>query len=536
MLRLKATVKTARNVSTTTSATTTRWLLHSLVDGSQSNRNINVEMARTRRRCTASTISGVHLRNNLQHLNGLSSSSSFFTSSYFSEYGGVRCFTIKTQGHNSSLFQCNEFIFNGKVDFRRRHQYPTSFLRLLPYQRKLLSSQVAQSAAPLQNDNNGDNNIDEDVISRSRRDHDRRVAEVQAKIKRKQEELQQQRKLQEEQQQQNRQLIEAEQEEESKQVLTTTKEQAQRRKPILQSIRIWLAKEPKYYESTMDALKQTSGFALKNGHNNDDDVLGGGGVVSDGRGSIQQSYLSGQVKALYVDTIGTFLKEISKNPTPSIRKVLQQLDDVGFGDVEWNKNYRMTRSYYVQKREFEDAINLHYYKVKRNQSILESIQMELDELLQQQQQQQQRLTNNRDVNDDVDVDDVNDDGLKSLQKLIEHKQHNIKKREKHIENMANKQYYLERKYDKLKSKDPPLTADEFQYAEQIVENVVRDELCLELANHIQQRHQKLLDQYQLLDNITGKCFGWSVDILSFSSLASVFFKSLCCQHLFIRQI
>ena len=451
-----------------------------------------IEMAQRRiiRSAASTTIDGVRLRNRPQWNDIGRPSSSYFARSY---YGGVvRGFSITTPCHTT---------FQNDNDDCRRRQHPLS-------QHRLLSSQaVAQPAAatPIQNDEDNDsNNIDEDAIAKSRRDHDRRVAEVQAKlVRRKQDELQQQqRKLQEEQQE--KQLLEKEEQEVNKQFWT--KEQRQRRKQVIQSIRIWLAKEPKYYESTMEALKQSSGFALK--RHGGGELEGGSSATTtsfnnSGGGSsssnLQQSYLSGQVKALYVDTIGSFVNEIHKNPTPKIQNVLQQLDDVGFGDVEWSKKYRMTRSYYVQKRELDDAINLNYYRMKRNQSILESIQMEVEEL----QKQHQRLNNNRD-------DNTSDDDLQksALQKLIEQKEYTIKKREKQIEAMTTKHYKLDRKVTKLKSNYPPLLPDQFRTAERIVESVVREDICQELAAHIQQRHQKLLDQYQLLDNITGTVLVW----------------------------
>jgi hypothetical protein len=49
---------------------------------------------------------------------------------------------------------------------------------------------------------------------------------------------------------------------------------------------------------------------------------------------------------------------------------------------------------------------------------------------------------------------------------------------------------------------PPISDDGYNRAYQVV-SLVRDDICEELAQHIQQRHAQLIQQYQTLDSKTG---------------------------------
>ena len=61
----------------------------------------------------------------------------------------------------------------------------------------------------------------------------------------------------------------------------------------------------------------------------------------------------------------------------------------------------------------------------------------------------------------------------------------------------------EKKYKKLQKEFDGAYPDGYRKARELFESS-RNLLCEELANHIQQRHQKILEQYQVLDGITGE--------------------------------
>jgi hypothetical protein len=87
-----------------------------------------------------------------------------------------------------------------------------------------------------------------------------------------------------------------------------------------------------------------------------------------------------------------------------------------------------------------------------------------------------------------------------LQKKIMRKQLTVQTAHDEVDAVQKKVQSLERERTKIRL---PMSEEEYNHANQVVVQV-RDDICRELAKHIQERHAQLIEQYQTLDAKTGE--------------------------------
>lgn len=350
---------------------------------------------------------------------------------------------------------------------------------------------------------------DQEIMLSAKELHERRVAEAQtAAIE-------------------GRQLQEAFQQQ-TQLLRKTQKLESEKRHSISNSIQHWLAKDASFFQATMAALNLNSQWT--NNQNQDDD---------------QESVklVLNQYRHLYYDSIPSFRIELEKNPPESLSHAISQLDTVGFSDQKWSKRYRQVKGLLFQQENFTRRVSTQKGETRRRQQILKTSERDLVELREMEQltirvqererqkqkassimhkqqqpptpllhqflsfvssmvfsspQQQQVQPNSH--QDDVATTIPTKPRETRLQKRIKRKQIGIADC-RHDAKAANEK--LKQIQDEYQRFSLPIPQEQYNQAKQVVLEV-RDDICQELAQHIQQRHAQLIEQYQTLDAKTGK--------------------------------
>ena len=312
----------------------------------------------------------------------------------------------------------------------------------------------------------------------------------------------------------------------------TQKLESEKRHSITNSIQHWLTKDTSFFQSTMAALNLNSQWTK-----NDQD---------DEQHYDQESVklVLNQYRQLYYDSIPSFRIELEKNPPESLSGAMSQLDVVGFSDKKWSKRYRQVKGLLFQQENFTRRVSAQKEETRRRLQILKTAERDLVELQemeqlttkvreraetkrraasmakqqqesssppllhqlfslvssivfsspQQQQQQQQQQPD-----DDVTTIPTKPRETR-LQKRIKRKQIVISNCRHDAKAATQKLTQIQDEYQRFSL---PIPQEQYHRANQAVLQV-RNGICQELAQHIQQRHAQLIEQYQTLDAKTGK--------------------------------
>ena len=375
-----------------------------------------------------------------------------------------------------------------------------------------------------------------------RDDHEKRVAAAQALVKKRN----QQRRLVP--QDTKRQLLETnglrtdDQDDPKKAILQQKRLAAERNtvdKLLIDSISHWLAKDPSFFKGTMEALdlNQTT---------------------------TTTQVLLDQYKQLYYDSIPTFREQIQlythddDGKKDCLREPFALLESAGFGDADWGKRFRQVRGYRNQQANLKRQISREQQQLQEQEMTIENTKLDLEEMTNRLQllrkekellsQERKRL---RKEQEEEDVEKAkfpsilsqawsvvssivsttmnpksSDDDSKSI--VLQPEAHNdlsafftknstvsrsVRRLEKRISKKKNLLQRLEGVFHRDKKKlqilelkaqkaSPPLSDEEYNRALAVLEDV-RTTICQELATHIRQQHETLVNQLHLLDSQTG---------------------------------
>lgn len=352
-------------------------------------------------------------------------------------------------------------------------------------------------------------------------EHERRVAAAQA--------------LAEERRRKNQEILQ--QSEQRKAERRMAKQKKHSEHTVISSVSHWLAKDPSFFATTMDALNINSQSAPLS-----DDP----GATSNKNHPMQILWV--QYKQLYYESIPAFREQMDG----TARKInfdfvedIEALEEAGFGDPSWGKKYRQVRGYRVRNHEMtrhrekiEAELQGQRQLVRKAKAELAGLRQEI-EMIQETQKRRQREQKEaiREASTPPKKDDsffsqalaivstlfssegeVDEDAVRS--KRVEEIKARIKiPKTSRMENRMNrKMEELEQQRREINlaaaeskrikarqnRRPPPMSDSEYDRANKIVEQV-RSSICQKLAEHIRQRHEKLILQFQTLDSKTGKC-------------------------------
>jgi len=306
-----------------------------------------------------------------------------------------------------------------------------------------------------------------------------------------------------------------------------TKKDINQRKNAARSIPYWLGNDPDCFTWTMEALQLKPGNSME----------------------YRQLYLDSLVS--FYDTIKDDPKQLSMRMT----MCLEQLVDVGFDDLQWSKQYRKVNTFQENERVLQHRLAKKFNQFKDRVESLETNKEMLEEL----EREMREVLDGGAVNDEFDEDDEEElDGpieaagpvetsssgffstvikrvssffqpshpastplmnnatpesvlgdiqvfnrrtrkrIAVLQRRID-KQVMIVEKAKLLVNTTQTQ--LDNLQIEIDSLDPVMSLDEYERLSGIVKNVLRD-VCPELALHMQSRHRRMIEQYQVLDSKT----------------------------------
>ena len=391
----------------------------------------------------------------------------------------------------------------------------------------------------------------------TKEDHNRRVAELQERIRQQQQQQQQQEQLEG-----GSPIQETKTETETVKFIpnTTMKKQAEKRPQsrhvMVTTIQHWLTKDSSFLASTMKALNVKTN---QQEHSSNDHI---------------DNIAWNQYRKLYQASIPSFRESLESNLKElQLEDAFSQLEQVGFKDPAWSKTFRQYRGHLVHQEEM--GKNVEKIKIEHDQlkeavqtakEELQDMKLQLKELEQEMEKQlEQDLITHIPIKEmpawqqqknDVTSDTRNPppslfsrvfESVASLlasssssssttttpenqkqdevpsaagvppRSFTQKRQLGSRQRASLQKRIIRKSYTtdrtqgqadaakmkLQKVQDDLKRSSPPLPADEYERANQVVQNV-RDDICRALAHHIQQQHKQLIDQYQALDSKTGK--------------------------------
>lgn len=357
------------------------------------------------------------------------------------------------------------------------------------------------------------------TTSTPREEHERRVAAAQALVR-------ERRRQHEEKVLQDQERAEG------------RRKDSQRRHALVNSVSHWLTKDPSFFLATMDALNLTSQVStIPNNHNQDHPIQ----VVWD------------QYRQLYYDSIPTFRKLLeesssSSSPLPSLNDnnnafdfhdEMKMLEDAGFEDPQWAKRYRKVRGHQVRENNImRQAANAKVELDRRRQTVrkaqaeVSSLKQEMEQLEMKRQERLKKLEVSQREDDDNDSSSIftkawsmlssifvpstavtqkkgpDQDLLlrnripttSRIEKRIARKEWEVKQFQEYAEEASAKLIEIQ---ERRKQRSSPMSQEEYNRANKIVDQV-RTSICGKLAQHIRQRHEKLIQQFQTLDSKTGK--------------------------------
>jgi hypothetical protein len=388
--------------------------------------------------------------------------------------------------------------------------------------RLLFSSNAPQQQQQQQKQQQKQHDLDDQEMLLSAKEmHEQRVGQVQAAAR--------ERRQQQESLEQQTQLLRK-----------TQKLESEKRHSISNSIQHWLAKDASFFQSTMIALNLNSQWT-----NQDQDEESVKEVLN-------------QYRHLYYDSIPSFRIQLENNPPEALTHAISQLDTVGFSDQKWSKRYRQVKGLLFQQENFMRRLSKQKRETIRRQQILKTAERDLRELqelehltnrvrekkqtakalaeelssVSKQQQQppllhqlynfvssmifsppQQQQPNGH--QDEVIPTIPQKPRDSRLQKRIKRKQIGVSNVRHDAKAAKQKLKLIEQEVQRFSL---PIPQEQYHRANEVVVEV-RDEICQELAQHVQQRHAQLIEQYQALDAKTGK---WNVRIYEWCCVV------LCC--------
>lgn len=315
------------------------------------------------------------------------------------------------------------------------------------------------------------------------------------------------------------------------------KQKKHRKYTVISSLSHWLAKDPSFFAATMNALNINSQSVPLSAEP---------GAINN-RGHPMQ-ILWEQYKQLYYESIPAFREQMEE----TARKIkfdftddIQALEEAGFGDPAWGKKYRQVRGYRVRNQDMtrqreKIEIDLQGQKQLLRKAMAELADLRMEIAMIQSTQQRRLLEQEEAIKEAMAASTTKEESFFSRalavvsnifsskgdldEKIARSKQVEeikarimIPKTSRLDVRMARKEATIEqlkreinlatseakRIKNRQNRRPPPMSDTEYDRANKIVEQV-RSSICKKLAEHIRQRHEKLILQFQTLDSKTGK--------------------------------
>jgi hypothetical protein len=357
-----------------------------------------------------------------------------------------------------------------------------------------------------------------------REEHERRVAAAQALVK-------ERRQNHEEKLDQGLQ---------QKQQRKMAKEQKHKEMTLANSVAHWLFKDPSFFAATMEALnltsKPSSHSKNESSTNNEDHPI---------------QVMWDQYRQLYYESIPTFREQMDGSASKlqfDFQNELGALDEAGFGDPKWGKRYRQVRGYRVKKINMirqaanaKEELEEQQPMIRRARAELVGLKQEMEIMKQSRERKRKERqaasskaissAEQEDSNQSIvskawsmilnlvsptDKQNADEESLKAkrrentpssirtpmatrIEKRIARKELGLKHLADDADDAAIRLEHLQKRQ---KKRPPPMSEEEYNRANEIVEQV-RTSICEKLAEHIRQRHEKLIQQFQTMDAHTG---------------------------------
>jgi hypothetical protein len=361
-------------------------------------------------------------------------------------------------------------------------------------------------------------------------EHDRQVAAAQVLARKRslQKSLQHEQRITQDQQQ--------------KHAKTRKKLQNENQNTLVHSIQHWLSKDASFFSRTMQALNLNA----LNGSNTNTNTSD----THDDPNAHPLQVVWNHYRQLYFDSIPSFREYLETSPE-SMQTSLDQLEKVGFGDPKWSKRYRQVRGYRVQQEAIVRQLAKQQLEVTRRQDLLQQAQrglgdlQEMERLFQVQYSAEQRKTKKKETppaprqpspsevesstyvfsnvlavvssfwspttteettttppppppKEIKTLGNSKISGPTRLQKRIRRKELAVEDLKENVQEADTRLEQIRKDQQRLQL---PLKDDEYEQAQQVVQEA-RNSICAELAQHMQQRHAQLIEQYQTLDSQT----------------------------------
>jgi len=235
------------------------------------------------------------------------------------------------------------------------------------------------------------------------------------------------------------------------------------------------------------------------------------------------SDLPGQYRKAYHDSITSFINVLQKGDdlTPSMEAALDRLADAGFADVQFAQNFRKAKDNQILLAQTQNLLKEKTKQYEERQATAVFITEKANQLEMTLEDTKRQLKQIEDEGDkdsnftDVTSDSNNDKKTseaetllrKSVEKEIQQLQRQLEGRKNHVASIEQSLAKLHESIESIKEHEATLqtslSADEYQQTQEVVEETMLV-LCDALADHIQQRHSTLIQQYQNMDSKTGK--------------------------------
>lgn len=274
-----------------------------------------------------------------------------------------------------------------------------------------------------------------------------------------------------------------------------------------QSVHGWLRREPFCFDRTVTVLNlnmATTRWRRNNSYSS-------------------MSDLPGQYRKAYHDSITSFINVLQKGDdlTPSMEAALDRLADAGFADVQFAQNFRKAKDNQILLAQTQNLLKEKTKQYEERQATAVFITEKANQLEMTLEDTKRQLKQIEDEGDkdsnftDVTSDSNNDKKTseaetllrKSVEKEIQQLQRQLEGRKNHVASIEQSLAKLHESIESIKEHEATLqtslSADEYQQTQEVVEETMLV-LCDALADHIQQRHSTLIQQYQNMDSKTGK--------------------------------
>jgi hypothetical protein len=282
---------------------------------------------------------------------------------------------------------------------------------------------------------------------------------------------------------------------------------------LVNNVNWWLKRDPSFFSETMKALNVSS--------------------VEESSKDHPMQVVMDQYQKLYYDSIPTFRDQLWKGE--GFQEDFLLLENAGFSDPKWAKKYRKVRGYRVKQGNMKRQVERLSHSMEEKQQAIRMVQAEMDNLyherdsfaeirqrrLEKAEREQQQADSSLfskawcvvtnlflplSVNGEKHTSKTQEQPEVSfriptksrIEKRVNKKEWDIKHLQQEVEEMSERLLHVQKQQT---SRPSPMSQAEYDPANRIVERV-RQSVCEKLAQHIRQRHETLIQQFQTLDSKT----------------------------------